>query len=91
MNKYEPDYVSHPGQTLADCIKSAGMSKMRFLVKLPQHLQAQAEAVLDGTGAIDVALAEHLERLFDLPVRFWLRRQEQHDAKCLKIDNLGSS
>ena len=49
MNRYEPDEVSHPADTIEE------ITGIRYEVITP-------------------SVAEHLEKMTDVPARFWLNR-----------------
>lgn len=86
MNEYQPDYCSHPGETLKELLDDMNMS----LGVLDEHLNIglrRLHQILDGQASI-TNIAERLELIFNIPANFWRRRQEQYDQCIARIKDL---
>ncbi len=80
-NEYEPDVVSPPGETLAEVLKSRGMTQADLAVKTGRPKEAIDEIVA-GKAAITPDMAIELERVLGIPARFWNNRQrDYHDHR----------
>jgi len=79
-NEYEPDRVSHPGETLAEVLAAKGI----HLVGDPILGGAKLGPVLHGNAPVTPFLAEQLELLEVGTKAFWLKRQQVYDDWALK-------
>lgn len=68
---FDPDWVVHPGATLADWMKEAGLPK-RVAYVLSGLTSEELDGVLDGTVAITEQIADKLARLTFISAKFWL-------------------
>jgi plasmid maintenance system antidote protein VapI len=68
---YDPDWVVHPGETLAEWLQYARMDA-GIAVALYGFDETEIAGVLDGTVEIDEDLAAKLADLTGIPARFWL-------------------
>lgn len=71
VTHYDPDYVVHPGETLADWFDYARIDQ-GIAVALYGFDENEIEGVLSGELEIDEALAVKLADLTGIPGRFWL-------------------
>ena len=84
VNKYLPDYVSPPGETLAEILEDQGMSQAELAERTgrtPKHINE----VVKGRANITPALALQLERVLGVPASFWNNRQRQYDAYAAQM------
>lgn len=83
MNEYQPDYCSHPGETLEEVLDERGIS----VVVLDSYIHIGSNRIyqiLDGQASI-ANIAALLEPILGVPAVFWLRRQEQYDQCIARI------
>lgn len=73
-NQYQPEFVSPPGETLADVLDDRGLtpSDLALRMGLPT---TRIHAILRGDAVIDPELAAELERILSVPAGFWLARE----------------
>jgi plasmid maintenance system antidote protein VapI len=71
LTPYDPDYVVHPGETLAEWLEYARMDT-GIAVALYGFDEDEINGVLAGTLEIDEGLAAKLSDLTGIPVTFWL-------------------
>lgn len=77
-NEYNPDYVSHPGETLEEMRVCRGMSCAELAQKMGRDADAIA-SIVAGNAPITPDIAEQLEVVFSVPARFWNNRQRQYE------------
>lgn len=78
-NEYRPAVVSPPGATILDLICLRGWTVAEF-VKRSCLNEAVVHRLLDGEAPLMPNVAVVLQKLFDTPAAFWLRREEQYQA-----------
>ena len=74
-NKYAPDWVSPPGETLADILKERKITKSEFAQRmgLPKKTINQ---LIKGKVEITVRIAYKMELALSIPTaRFWIDRE----------------
>ena len=74
-NKYTPDWVSPPGETLADILKERKITKSEFAQRmgLPKKTINQ---LIKGKVEITVRIAYKMELALSIPTaRFWIDRE----------------
>lgn len=82
-NEYQPDVLEHPGMTLRDYIEDAGMSVAEF-TKRTGWTEPHVHKILNGTSRISHEFALVLEKIFNVPARFWNNMQNQYDEFVAK-------
>ena len=85
-NEFLPDYVSPPGDTIAETLDLLGMSKARF-VHLMERPKEMVDGLLRGEVAITPEIACHLEHLLGVPASFWLNREWQYQEAIINGNN----
>ncbi len=80
-NEYMPDYVSPPGETLSEVLEDAGMSQAE-LARRTGRPNKTINEIIQGKAGITPETALQLERVFGIPARFWIAR-EQHYREAL--------
>jgi plasmid maintenance system antidote protein VapI len=73
MNEYNPDYVSPPGDTIADLMEERGIA----IAQVIESLNISPDRffwMLVGDLPVDVEVARGLELAFDVPAAFWVER-----------------
>jgi addiction module HigA family antidote len=74
-NKYTPDWVSLPGETLSDILKERKITRTEFAsrMKLPKKTINQ---IIKGKAEITVRTAYKIELALSVPsARFWIERE----------------
>jgi addiction module HigA family antidote len=74
-NKYTPDFVSPPGETLAEILKERKITRTEFAsrMKLPKKTINQ---IIKGKAEITVRTAYKIELALSVPsARFWIERE----------------
>lgn len=74
INEYKPDAVSPPGATLAETIKTLGMSQAQLARRMGRPIKTINE-IIKAKAAITPETAIQLERVLDIPAGFWLNRE----------------
>lgn len=75
--KFEPDYVSPPGESLRDCLSALGMSVASLSTKTEISV-GKINSILDGTAAITPWIARKLEQVVGGSDMFWLNLESQY-------------
>ena len=74
-NRYAPDWVSPPGETLADILKERGITRNEFAnrMRLPEKTINQ---LIKGKAEITIRIAYKMELALGVPpARFWIDRE----------------
>jgi plasmid maintenance system antidote protein VapI len=74
-NKYMPDFVSPPGETLAKILREREITRAEFAsrMKLPKKTINQ---LIKGKAEITVCIAYKMELALGVPsARFWIERE----------------
>ena len=66
VNKYEPDYVSPPGETLLETIESLGMTQIQLAERTGRPPKTISE-IVKGKAAITPDTALQLEKVLGVP------------------------
>lgn len=80
MRKHSASLLIPPGETIADCLESRNMSE-EDLQKLTGAAPDYIRAMLRGEKAITPSFAERLEKVFGVPVSFWIRLQKNFEQE----------
>ena len=76
-NEYTPDWVSPPGETLLETLEALGMSQTDLANRMGRP-QKTINEIIKGKAAITPETALQLEKVLNLPARFWLNREQQY-------------
>lgn len=79
---YSPDWVSPPGETLAEILEERGMTRSQFGEMLGWNLE-DVERVIKGEKMIDGEIALAFESVLGISSIFWLNREKNY-RDCLK-------
>ena len=79
---YSPDWVSPPGETLADILEERGMTRSQFGEMLGWSVE-DVEQVIEGEKMIDGEIALAFESVLGISSIFWLNREKNY-RDCLK-------
>jgi len=80
MSKHSDSLLIPPGETIADCLEFRNMSE-EDLQKLTGAAPDYIRAMLRGEKAITPSFAERLEKVFGVPVSFWIRLQKNFEQE----------
>lgn len=79
VRAYEPDYVSPPGETLADLLEETGMTQTELAQRLGVSLK-HINQVVKGAASISADLSLGLEKVLGVSADFWLNRESLYRA-----------
>lgn len=82
-SEYMPDAPSPPCETVRDILEERGWPDAHFAAVLG-WTEARLEQLMRNELEIDEELARDLARETDVPVRFWLKRQQRYNA-CMAM------
>ena len=71
---YQPDLVTPPGYTMAELLEEHGLTPLELAQRLDQPLKTINE-IIHGRRAVTTEIAMQMERVFGVPVAFWLKRE----------------
>jgi len=74
QNQYNPDYVSPPGETLAEILEEHGMTQAELAERMGRPKKTINE-IIKGKAEITPQTALELERVLGTPARFWNQRE----------------
>jgi addiction module HigA family antidote len=77
QNEYAPDYVSPPGETLAETIEALGMSQAQMAERTGRSKKMINE-IIKGKAAITPKMGIELERVTGVPASFWNNRERNY-------------
>lgn len=77
LYRYTPEEVSPPGETLRDMMDERGISQAELSRRLGRPAQAINE-IVGGRKEITEDTALELERVLQVPARFWLARESRY-------------
>jgi HTH-type transcriptional regulator / antitoxin HigA len=87
-NSYNPDYVSHPGETLVEILSEKSMSQAELARRLGRPKKTVNE-IIQGKSGITSDTALQLEKVLGIPAGFWVNRQRYYDEYLAKKRNDG--
>ena len=73
MNKYTPDYVSSPGETLQELLDKYEISEFALAKRTVTNIK-YVHDLLQGKIGLTGHMAFGLERIFNVPASFWIER-----------------
>jgi addiction module HigA family antidote len=76
--KYQPQTVSHPGETLREKLEELQMSPKEFAVRCNKAETIISE-VLNGKRSITSDMAIQFESVTKIPASFWTKRQDRYN------------
>lgn len=80
MNQYNPDWVSHPGETLKELFEYSN-SSLEELSKLSGILENELQSIMDCKMDISKDIAKKLQNVFHISETFWMNRQHNYDNR----------
>lgn len=76
--KFEPDYITHPGETLKEKLEEIGMSQKEFAVRVGKPVKTISE-IVNGKSAVVPETAVRFEKVLGIPASYWLLHQSNYD------------
>ena len=77
-NKYYPESVPHPGETLAEKLEEMGMGPKEFALRSAKP-EKTITAILKGNSSITSDMAVQFENVTKIPAHFWMNHQRGYD------------
>jgi len=77
-NKYMPQIVFHPGETLSERLEEMNMGPKEFAIRTGKP-EKTIIAVLKGESSITPDMAVLFESVTKIPAHFWMNRQRSYD------------
>lgn len=86
MTKTEflPDWVSAPGDTIADILQERKLAEAEFAQQIRQTPE-NVKNLLQGRAAITIAVARQLEKVLGASVEFWMSRDFQYRQDIARL------
>lgn len=85
VNEFSPDYVSPPGDTLAEVLEARQM-KQKELAGRTGRSAKHINEIIKGIAAITPAAAIQLERALGIPASFWNNRQRRYNEYLAHVE-----
>jgi HTH-type transcriptional regulator/antitoxin HigA len=82
---FQPDWVSPPGETIADILEERGWSEAELARQLgysPRFVSKLIKAKVPITEEIAI----RLEQVLGSTARFWLASEAHYRAECVRLD-----
>lgn len=76
-NTFQPNWVSPPGDTIADILEEKNLSPSQFSDQIGYAVGITND-LLHGYSHITIEMAQRLERVLGVPAAFWLNRESQY-------------
>ena len=83
QNQYNPQSVSHAGESLQEKLEELNMGPKEFAVRTGKP-EKTITAILKGESAITPDMAVLFEDILRIPARFWLNAQRNYDEYVAK-------
>ena len=81
---FAPDYVVLPGKTLAETLSAAEMTQAH-LAERTGLSRKTINGIINGSEPITPDTAIQLEKVFRVPVSFWLNLQKQYEEHAARL------
>lgn len=88
--KFNPDWASSPGETIADILKDRRCSLGDFAHSMGVT-QAEARDLLQGRTPISLATAKELEATLGIGADFWIARERQFREDCRRAQQASTA
>lgn len=82
-NEYRPDYVTPPGESLAETLEFIGMSQSELARRIGRPVKTINE-IVNGKTSITPETALQLERAVGVSNRFWLNRESDYRSSLAR-------
>lgn len=84
-----PDYIIHPGETLAEVIEDRDMTQRELAVRTGMT-EKHISTVIHGKKNISAAFARKLEYALGIETSFWMNLQANYDRELLEFEELNN-
>ena len=84
-SQYGPDYVSPPGETLAETIRAIGMSQADLAERTGRSKKTINE-IIKGKTPITPKMPLELEAVLGVPASFWNNRERHYRENMGRIE-----
>ena len=84
-NQFMPDYAVSPGETLAETLKTIGMSQKEFAERTGRPVKTINE-IIKGKAAITPETALQFERVLGTPAGFWNNLERNYQETLARIN-----
>jgi HTH-type transcriptional regulator / antitoxin HigA len=74
---YQPDFVTPPGDTLAELLEERGITQSELAQRMRRPLKT-INGIVRGKKALTPETALQLERVLSVPASFWLNREQRY-------------
>ena len=74
---FQPDWVSPPGETIADLLEEIGWSQVEFAQRCG-YTTKHVSHLINGKASLTEDTALKLERVLGSNARFWMTREAQY-------------
>src|SRR5713226_7807854 len=85
-DEFQPDWVSAPGDTIADILEERNLSATEFAERMgytPEH----TNELLQGRATITVETAQRLESVLGSSTAFWMIRESQYREDLTRLQH----
>jgi len=83
INEYEPQTITHPGNSLNEKLQEMQMTQKEFALLIAQS-EKTINSIINGASSITPSIAAQFENVLKIPAKFWLKRQQQYDEILAK-------
>lgn len=80
LNKFSPDWISPPGETIVELMEENGWTQDDLSQKLG-YSSTQVRLLISGEESITEEVALSLEKVLGSKASFWLSREAQYRSK----------
>ena len=84
IQEFRPDWVSAPGDTIADILQERNFSEAEFAQQIGHSLE-DVNNLLQGHATITIAMARQLEHVLGGSVPFWIARDFQYREDVARL------
>lgn len=83
FNPFETDWISPPGDTIADMLEELGWTQADFALRMG-YSEKHVNQLIKGKAPITAETAFKLERVLGSSVSFWLKRETTYREKLIR-------
>jgi plasmid maintenance system antidote protein VapI len=89
-DEFEPDWVSPPGETIADILEERNISLADFMEQMGCTVDAASD-LLRGRVTITAEIARRLEVVLGVSSGFWMSRESQYRGDLARVESTSRS
>jgi plasmid maintenance system antidote protein VapI/Zn-dependent peptidase ImmA (M78 family) len=83
-NDFQPDWISAPGDTIADILEERDLPQAEFARRIG-HTLSEARGLLEGREPITPELATKLQHVLGASATFWINRETQYRQDVVRL------